>query len=241
MYLRPADPWPRHSRPQAGAALEAARAAGWWFKPSGGHTFGRLRCLPPEHAAGSDACKVPIYSTSGAADGSDTARVIRDALRKCPHDRSPVAAEPDPEASGRLASGKLAKIAALIDAAESLVAERSARREANEVIDGALRQLAEDQDAAIDHLDEAAAQLGRRAETEHGRAYSAALRAGAGEPWPPAEGAEELAELAQRALQEAMGLIVRAASSEGIGRLEAERDRLVARLERLSILLETSR
>jgi len=39
--------WPRHGRPQAAAALEEARLAGWWFRPSDGHSFGR----PPEEGA----------------------------------------------------------------------------------------------------------------------------------------------------------------------------------------------
>jgi hypothetical protein len=241
MYLGPADSWPGHPRPQARAALEEARQAGWWFKSSAGHGFGRLRCLAPEQDPDNQACKVPIYSTSGSADGSDTARVIRDAVRKCPHGRTTAAAEPDPEAHARLASGKLAQIDALIVAAQSLASEQAARNNANEILEGALRQLEEDENAHVEHLEDEIARLESEASIVRTRAHTAALRAGFGDPWPPGDGARELLALAEAVFDETVGLIARATGTNAMTRLEAERDRLRASLDRLSTLLDSGR
>ena len=243
MFLGPADRWPKHPKSQARAALEEARAAGWWFAPSErGHNFGRLRCLPPERDPDGDACKVPIFSTAGAGDGSDTALVIRDAVRKCPHDRGAVADNgPDPEVAARLAAGKLAQLSALVEAAEALLAKESADRKANEVVEGALRELEHDGATRTDHLDNVVAELERLASGFDGRARAAASRAGAADPWPPHEGAWEVYRLAQTAFGEAVVLVNAAAGAEDERRVEAERDRLEVRLGRVSSLLETHR
>jgi hypothetical protein len=238
MYLGPTDRWPAHSRPQARAALEEARAAGWWFRPSGGHTFGRLRCVPPERDLEQEACVVPVYSTSGTADGSDTARVIRDAVRKCPHERDfGTDGGAHPEGAARLAAGKLAQIAGLVEAAEGLLAKEAADREADDVIEDALRRLAHDIDSPIDGLDERATELERLASLESGRAYAAASRVGAADPWPPRDGARELLQLARAGFKDAVDLVAAAGGSDDEGRVAAERDRLADRLERLSSLL----
>lgn len=238
MYLSPIQHWPKHPRPQARAALEEARAAGWSFRPSAGHTFGRLRCLPPERDPESEACKVPLYSTSGSADGSDTARVIRDAVRKCPHDRGPQAEnEPSPEVAARLAAGQLAQIQALVEAMESLLAKEEALRDANNVIEGALRRLADDAGAETNSLEQQATEFERLASIEDGRALAAAYRAGAGRTWPPVEGARELLSLARTSLAAANGLVAAAAGSVDERRLAAERERLQEKLDRLSAVL----
>jgi hypothetical protein len=238
MYLGPDDRWPRHSRPRARAALEVARSAGWWFRPAEGHTFGRLRCLPPGRDADRQACIVPVYSTSGADDGSDTARVIHDAVRKCPHDRDPERDDgPDPETAARIAAGTLAQLGALVEAAEALLTTEVAVREANEAIDDALDQLADDNDVTTDDLDERVARLERRAFVSAGEAYSAASRAGVVDRWPPQDGARELLRLAKDGLQDAVGLVVVAAGSDDAQKVAAQCDRLQVRLNRLSGLL----
>jgi len=159
MYLGPTEAWSRHPRPQARAALEEARDAGWWFEHSErGHAFGRLRCMPPERDPDGTACKVMVLSTSGAADGSDTARVIRDAVRKCPHYLTPPVQPPTPEAAARRASGKLAQTAALVEAAERLVTAHNSAEEAGALLEDALRQL--DQGWATDELERRIDELG---------------------------------------------------------------------------------
>jgi hypothetical protein len=182
---------------------------------------------------------VPIWSTAGADDGSDTARVIRDAVRKCQHDRSQMAAfSPDPEAAARLAGGKLAEIAGLTEAAEALLAENRATQEAQEAVEEGLRRLAEDESADIGDLDERASELERQASGEDGRAYAAAARAGAHDPWPPREGARELLGLARGTLKETVGLVAGAVGSESETRLAARLARLQTRLSRLSSALD---
>jgi hypothetical protein len=81
-YLDPKERWPTHSRPEARAALREAAAAGWHLRKSAGHIFGTIKC-PAIGQSG--ACTMPVYSTSGPADGSETAKAIRKVLRNCPH------------------------------------------------------------------------------------------------------------------------------------------------------------
>lgn len=63
-------------------ALRDAARAGWSFRKGSDHSFGRLACCAVGQPG---ACKTVVYSTSGPADGSATAREIRRALRSCPH------------------------------------------------------------------------------------------------------------------------------------------------------------
>lgn len=60
--------------------MTEAKAAGWSFRKASGHSFGTIRC-----PAGDDACRAVVWSSSGAEDGSDTAKAIRRALRACGH------------------------------------------------------------------------------------------------------------------------------------------------------------
>lgn len=80
-YLPPSATWPEHPRPLAREALNEARRAGWWLK-QGSHDFGVLLCGEP---GSEERCKIPVFSTSGPADGSETAKNIRRGLKKCPH------------------------------------------------------------------------------------------------------------------------------------------------------------
>ncbi len=79
-FLGKSETWPTHSRPLAREALRQAQKAGWLFRPSEGHTFGTLKCGEAD-----GACRAVIYSTSGAADGSTTAKHIKQTMRRCPH------------------------------------------------------------------------------------------------------------------------------------------------------------
>lgn len=238
MYLEPTAIWPRHSRPEARAALEGARAAGWWFRPSQGHIFGLLRCMPPERDPTGAACKVPIFSTSGAKDGSNTAQAIRDAVRRCPHDRDQLdAEEPNPEVAARLAGGKLAEIARLVDAAEGLVQKDRALQAASEMIDRAAGWLIDDSDAPVDDLERQAEELERLANTADTVAFSAAAQVGVADPWPPDEGASELVALARAGLDDVAVLVATAAGSGDERKLGLKRDKLVSRLDRLTTQL----
>lgn len=191
----------------------------------------------PEQDPKNDACKVPVYSTSGPEDGSETARAIRDALRKCGHDRDAnQQATPDPESASRLAAGALALVARLIDAAGALLAKERALAEAGEVIETALRRM--DDDRAIVEAEAAASELERLAAIDDARGLAAAAQAGAGDPWPPADGARELVELAVERLAAAAALIVTATGAEDEGKLGAERDRLDSLVRALSTQLE---
>lgn len=81
-FLDSSQEWPSHSRPLAREALRQARKAGWLFRPNEGHTFGTLKCSNTD-----GACRLAIYSTSGPADGSMTAKSIKQVLRRCSHQR----------------------------------------------------------------------------------------------------------------------------------------------------------
>lgn len=242
-YLDSGQSWPRHPRPQARAALEEARAAGWWFKPSGkGHAFGRLRCLHPESDSENDACKVAVYSTSGTEDGSDTARVVRDALRKCSHERSPATGvTTDCETAARLGSGVLAQVVPLLAAGEGLLANQRALAAADDLVEMALRRLSDYPGMVVNDLDEQAAELERLAVVEERNAYASAARAGAADPWPPGDGAREVLELARHRLEAAVPLVTAAVGSSDQTRLERELERLQVRLEGLRAQLEDPR
>ncbi len=238
MYRGKDESWPQHSRPEARRALEEARQAGWWFRPSSGHTFGRLRCLHPEQHLDAEACVVPIYSTSGSEDGSETARVVRDAVRKCAHERHPPP-EPDldPEGAAHLATGTLSQVEALAEAGEGLLDKAVALSEAGAVLEAALGELAVDSNAAIESSDEKLAALERKAFEADGRAYAAASRAVASDPWPPDEGAQELLDQARYAYDEAARLVAHATGSSKAAALNAEADRIRIRLDRFAGLL----
>lgn len=113
-WVGPDGHWSNHGRPEARTALDEARRRGWWFRKATGHGFGTVRCQPPE--AGPEACSVPIFSTSGASDGSDTAAAIRRAIRRCPH-----CAEPDEPTSAEDAGALVEKARNCVGLAELLL------------------------------------------------------------------------------------------------------------------------
>jgi hypothetical protein len=241
MFLGPTDRWPTHSRPLARAALEEARAAGWYFGPSTrGHSFGRLRCLLPEDDLDGDACWVAVFSTSGSADGSDTARVIHDAMRKCRHQITTTAKArfDSPEAAASLAWGKAVRLDQLLEAADGLIEQAAFENAASEIMETAILRLNQDMAADTDELDEQLGELEDRAASEGGRAYAAACRAGTHDPWPPSEGACTLVRLANDVLREVVDLVSAAIGSEDEAKLLAERARLQIHLDRISTRLE---
>jgi len=237
MYLGPDEQWPKHPRPMPRAALERARQAGWWFEEVSGHGFGRIRCRPPHLDDGrTDACKVPIWSSSGSDDGSTTARAIDDQVRKCPHQSELPRTPPDPEASARLASGRLAQASALILAAEALIQEADARKDSETLLNEAISRLDRGEAETAEELERRAGELEEVATAEQRRAYTAALRADAYDPWPPADGARELATEAKAALDEAEEMI-EGADPGNRTRLVPEHDRLREALQAVSTRL----
>lgn len=239
MHLGPIDKWPTHSRPLARAALQEARATGWWFRPSSGHAFGRLRCSAPGEG---EACVVPIYSTSGPEDGSETARAIQDAIRKCPHGRREAPQDQmGAEGAAQLASGRLAQVARLIDAAGRLLGKEDALRRAEQLIDEALEHLEAGGPVEVTRVEAAAKELERLAAVEDGQALAAAAQAGRGEPWPPGKGAAELVSVAASTLAELSELTASAEGSGEEARLSAELARLEERLAAVSTRLGTGR
>lgn len=196
--------------------------------------------MPPEQDPGNDACKVPVFSTSGPEDGSETARAIRDALRKCPHDRGDQVPEAlTPESAARLPAGALALTARLIEAAQALLRKDQAFNEAEDLLEAALGRL--DDGAAVDEAEAVISELERLARVEDARGLAAAAQADAGDPWPPVDGARELVALATERLKDAGDLIAAAQGADEETKLAAEHGRLAGLLQALSTRLDDDR
>lgn len=193
--------------------------------------------MPPQPGRHGDVCIVPVYSTSGPADGSETARVILDALRKCSHMGVPSPPPLDPETAAQLAGGVLATVARLIEAARSLLAKEQAQMESSLLIEAALGKS----DTDLDAVEVEARELEGLAAIEDSRGLAAAAQAGAGDPWPPVDGARELYGLASERLSAANDLVASAEGAEDGEKLAAERDRLAVLLMVLSTQLEVHR
>jgi hypothetical protein len=103
----------------------------------------------------------------------------------------------------------LARAAALIEAAEELCAKAAAEARASGVIESAIRGLEAGASDVAD-LEQELRAAEEIADHAARRAHTAALRVDAADPWPPAEGAQELVDQARIALDEAVGLIARA-------------------------------
>ena len=174
-YLGPDETWPKHSRKLARAALREAADASWHLKKSDGHIFGTIRCPAVDQDA---ACRKPVYSTSGPADGSETAKKIREALRKCPH--QPVDRTDDGDALGSMSDEEIqVRVERLLLAVDGL--DRRAAAEA------AMDDAAEQDD--LPGFEE-----GDRRMTEGDNTAQAAWAQlhRPLEPWPPSEGRREL-------------------------------------------------
>lgn len=213
------DPWPLHPRPEAQKALKRARSAGWLLKPSkNGHSFGWLGC---GHIGESiSECRKSISCTSGAADGSTTARVIDDVMRKCPHVSDTSDAERKAEKTPS-ADVLLGRIAGLLRAAELLIERDAAQQRALDLIDD--DHLDEDvaMDAAID---------AERAATD---CEQSALMATYGEgwaTWPPQDGARHLVDLAL-ALAAEFSVALADAEADEVGDLRERHKQLTTSLD----------
>lgn len=198
--------------------MREAQAAGFWFRPAGGsaHTFGRLRCRPPEHDRDDlpQAHKLAVFSTSGPEDGSATAHSIMALLRSCTCRLENDTAAGQPVAVGAppsqvaAAERHLGKAENLTEALERLVAARGKRERAAELLALASEETRE----AEQRLDEAIT-ADSDAQAQEGEARDFATSAGLGhEPWPPEAAvptllrpAEDYLEAATKALGDRVG------------------------------------
>lgn len=123
-WKAPDEPWEQHSRPQARAALNAARKSGRWLKKSSGRAkvWGVITCRDPDLPA-SERCSTSVLSTSGSPDGSETAQHINKVVRSCTHQRT-TRGEVDPLAD---AEAQVLSAGQCLAAAKSLVEARGHR------------------------------------------------------------------------------------------------------------------
>lgn len=106
---------------------------GWSFRKSSGHTFGTLKCCD---LGSPGACKVVVNSTSGPADGSETAKEIRRGLRACPHTQGDAEAADIPEPAKNHDSDEVltARVERLIVAVRSLDERQTRAAEVDQAI-----------------------------------------------------------------------------------------------------------
>lgn len=133
------DRWPRHTDSAFRGALDKARRAGWLFRESTGHGFGRVYCRPPSDG---EYCMVTVYST-----GRGRENVARDLAKRVDHCRHLSLA--DSAALGG-AERYLDRAEQLIAAAEGLLAKAAmedrlteALARAEELLDSANEHVAE--------------------------------------------------------------------------------------------------
>jgi hypothetical protein len=147
----PDERWEQHSRPRARAALYDARSQGWCLKKSTGRAkvWGIITCGDPALPL-EERCSTNILSTSGSADGSETAEYINGFVGKCTHQRTPTAvadALSDADALLAAAGRCLDAAQALIDAQghrdlveDYLAQSDAAATEADDLIEAALAE-----------------------------------------------------------------------------------------------------
>lgn len=192
-WKSPGERWDQHSRSHARAAINDARKQGWWLKKSTGKAkvWGIITCGDPELAR-EERCSTNILSTSGSADGSETAEYINGIVRKCTHNRTPTAVADvfaDAEALLTAAGRCLDAARALIEAQghhdlveDYLARSDAAAKEADDLIEAALaeEELGKAADLAAS---EAAADAGTSVSVgptllaEHARDHAGAARA----------------------------------------------------------------
>ncbi len=169
-WLGARENWTRHPRPLARAALKEAADAGWSFRKLNGHSFGMLRCGDT-----AEACKVVVYSTSGPADGSETAREIRKGLQSCVHRGQPDAS-PDDSLAGEEIEARVERLIAAVEALD---------KRAQELEQG-------DQALDLDDLPGYEAHVARLTDAENEAQMSLVSLGLPVPPWPPDIGRGEL-------------------------------------------------
>lgn len=190
-WLGPDDPWTTHPRPEAQRALREVRDLGWSFRPASGHAFGTIKCPYPHHPNG--GCSLSILTSSGPLDGSVTANEIRRAERRCSR-----LGDTDPALANAKLVVDLRQVDERLRGAERLRDYESLKVHAEEVL-----AAAEDGDEASQEgaLNEAV-DLEDEAQAANTEALVAASRFGLEDPWPPDDGAIELAQAARERLNE---------------------------------------
>ena len=173
-FKGPSQRWPLHSRPRAREALQAARSAGWYFRECSGHTFGILKCSEAD-----GACRVQVWSTSGTADGSDTAKAIRQAIRRCPHDAGAGPSSNVDQVDRRTDLEIEATVNRLIDAADALQRRLGAEAGMQRAADNDDDEEFDDQEAVF-------------AESDNDAALAFHALGKPVHPWPPQVAIEEL-------------------------------------------------
>lgn len=222
-WLSSTEVWPKHKGSLAEAALGEARDAGWLFR-SGGH-FGTIKCCEDTGQPGHDPCRLSIFGSSGPADGSETAKQIRSSIRKCPHRDRTAPSTTDVETELRSARQSEAHLDRLIAAGIKLTEAEGFSAQAASALKKAYR------DDSLEHLAEAERLTGW-AEERSGEALSHAAYAGRVHPWPPAEGAAELAQEAMKIVETLRRTLGALGPDDG----RAERDRLATAELSLQIL-----
>jgi hypothetical protein len=170
-WLGPRDAWPAHSRPLAQRALKRLRVDGWYLKraKAGAKGWGTVTCADPTLYGPDMRCTTFVSSTSGPADGSETAKTLEALNQKCPHDRAGPAAATAGSGANPDDSDALTEAATLIERAEHAVtaAERlkshgSHRHLMEDFFARAAEDVAEAErllDIALDHEQSATVEL----------------------------------------------------------------------------------
>ncbi|MEV0731297.1 hypothetical protein [Polymorphospora sp. NPDC050346] len=144
LWYGPDDQWPRHDHPSFRNAFRVARKAGWHFRGTLGHGFGRAYCGRVDR--GGEVCKVIVNSTP--KDPESRVKDLLRAVRDCPHRYAGQTSQLG--LAGRL----LDDADRLLDAAERMVAADLAARRAGDRLRRAeeLVQLAEENADEFDRL-----------------------------------------------------------------------------------------
>jgi hypothetical protein len=215
-WLGPDEPWDTHPRPEAQRALQDVRDLGWSFRPASGHAFGTIKCPYPHHNDG--GCTLSVLRTSGPLDGSVTANEIRRAVRRCHR-----LGDTDPAKANAKLVIDLRQVDEVLQAAEKLRDSEYLQQKADEVLAEAANGTTASQEIALDE----AVELEDKAQAANTEALIAASRFGLEDPWPPDQGAAELALAARERLNE----ILKGFSGEIDGTSEAFIDALEERLQ----------
>lgn len=190
-WLGPDEEWPTHSRPDAQRALQEVREAGWSLRPAG-HTFGKVSCPYEGHSQ----CEFTVFSTpKGDQSGSETAIRLRRKLRKC----EALLVEENEQRTAASVAEALNEVADLVGIAETLRQSEVLHDERDRVASDAEDEP--DPIVADDLLDDAI-EIEALADELELKAWTGAATFELGAPWPPSEGAIQLARAAREKIIE---------------------------------------